>query len=160
MNNNENKIVRISNWYLLTAIPLLIVNLLFVFIFFFLAGIALTEGNLSQSGLIGLWITLFFGLGICLNTFLYWKSSGIYINSNGDHIVKIGGVISKEDKLLNGVIRTNQVERGPFDQLFGMAKISTGLFGNKKLSGVVYKDIKNYDQKMRGNLSNKINTLF
>lgn len=84
-----------------------------------------------------------------INNILYWNYSGIYVNDGGDHVVYIAGFQSKEDKLLNGTIIANQVTRGPFEQLLGIATMTTGVFENRPIHGVRYKDIKTYDDLMR-----------
>jgi len=62
--------------------------------------------------------------------------------------------------LLNGVIIANQVTRNPIDQLLGMASIQTGLFGDKKLVGVKYKQIEKYDDAMRGEGNDVFSSIF
>ena len=91
---------------------------------------------------------------------LYWKQSGIYVTKQGDHIVKWGGWVTKEDKLLNGVIIANQVERGPIDQILGMATLTSGIFAHRKLVGVRYADIRKYDELMRSGNPNKVTSFF
>ncbi len=144
----RQKVVGISNWYLLFRIIWRLGLFLFAFVITWIAlygilGDTAANGQTSLIFSIGIISVLFIG------DLLYWKQSGIFVNKGGDHIVRLGGWISKEDKLLNGAIISNQVERGPIDQIFGMASMTIGLFGNRKIKGVKYNEIESYDDMMR-----------
>ncbi len=161
MNKTENRIVRISNWYLVgrlffTLLCWLALSVLFLIISFTQVN---NFENQSYSFLI---LPTIFSLILFFNYFLYWRKTGIYINSKNDHIIKIGGYFSKENKLLNGVIIANSVHRNPFDQIFGTATLRVGMFfdSNDSLHGVRYKDIKNYDDQMRQGTSETFTSIF
>jgi len=81
--------------------------------------------------------------------YLYWKRSGIYINESGDHIVRQAVWSVHEEKLLNMGVSNNQVSRSILQQLLGTATIHVGMMGKDTLHGVVYGDIKKYDDLMR-----------
>ncbi len=155
----REKVVSISNWYLVLQLFFASGIFLGSFVLFWMASYMI---GLSES--VGQIVSLFGAFSIMLvrltNALLYWKNSGIYVTKKGDHIVKQGGWFVKEDKLLNGVIIANQVTRNPIDQLLGMASIQTGLFGDKKLAGVRYKDIQKYDDAMRGEGNEVYNSIF
>jgi hypothetical protein len=146
---NQTKIVSISNWYYFFRVLISVFCFLPFFIFFW---ILLTVISVPSDKLI-VELSAMFSVILCLIIFigytLYWKQSGIYINKEGDHIVKWGGWIAMEDKLLNGVIIANQVERGPIGQILNMATLTSGIFADRTLVGVNYSDIKNYDELMR-----------
>lgn len=157
--NKSNKLVGISIWYLLLKLVITVAIFIGLFVFFWMAsymiGVADSlSGSLSSSIAGCITVVLFIG------NILYWKNSGIYITKNKDHIVKLAGWFSKEDKLLNGVIIANQVTRNPLDQLFGTASIQTGLFGDRKLVGVKYKDLGKYDDAMRGDGNDTFSSIF
>ena len=155
----REKVVSISNWYLL--VQLIIATGIFLggFVLFWMASYMI---GLSES--VGQVVSLVGAIAIVLvqmsNALLYWKNSGISVTKKGDHIVKQGGWFVKEDKLLNGIIIANQVTRNPIDQLLGMASIQTGLFGDKKLVGVKYKQIEKYDDAMRGEGNDVFSSIF
>lgn len=155
----REKVVSISNWYLLVQLIFASGIFLGSFVFFWMASymIGLSESASEMLGLLGAILIVLVWLS---NALLYWKNSGISVTKKGDHIVKQGGWFVKEDKLLNGVIIANQVTRNPIDQLFGMASIQTGLFGDKKLVGVKYKQIEKYDDAMRGEGADVFSSIF
>lgn len=94
-----------------------------------------------------------------VNNLLYWSKSGVYVSDKGDHIVYIAGLNSKEDKLLNMSVVANQITRGPLEQIFGVATMTTGLFENRPISGIRYADIKAYDDMMRNNTPSNMNSV-
>lgn len=106
----------------------------------------------AMSGIVPFLIFLY----VFLDYYLYWRNSGVYLTDSGDHIVYIAGIHSKEDKLLNSVVIANQIRRGPFEQLFGIATMTTGVFENRPIAGIRYKDIKNYDELMRAKPANGV----
>lgn len=161
MNKTENRIIKISNWYLLGKLLFsLLFWLVLSLIFLFVSSIQVNNsGNQSYSFLI---MPTILSLVLFFNYFLYWRITGIYINSQNDHIIKIGGYFFKENKLLNGVIISNSVSRNPFDQIFGTATLQVGMFfdSDDSLHGVRYKDIKNYDDQMRQGISETFTSIF
>lgn len=104
--NKTKRVISISNWYYFFRVIISVSVLYFAYIFF---SAVVYELRYVLTGLLG--IILF------VQYTLYWLKSGIYITSEGDHIVKWAGWVAKEDKLLNGVVISNQVVRGPLDQL-------------------------------------------
>ncbi|MGB4965923.1 MAG: hypothetical protein WBO77_02330 [Microgenomates group bacterium] len=136
--NKTKRVISISNWYYFFRVIISVSVLYFAYMFF---SAVVYELRYVLTGLLG--IILF------VQYTLYWLKSGIYITSEGDHIVKWAGWVAKEDKLLNGVVISNQVVRGPLDQLLGMATLTTGIFAARKLIDVRYADIGKYDELMR-----------
>lgn len=158
-NYHIKKVVSISNWYYFFRVLISIFSYLLFFIFFWmLFGIVFSENDLLAVQ-VSLAVSGISSVIILIGYSLYWMQSGIYITQEGDHIVRWGGWIAKEDKLLNGIIVANQVERGPVDQLLNMATLSSGIFGHRKLVGVKYSDIKNYDAAMRSGSSHKFTSI-
>lgn len=157
--NNSEKVVRISVWYLVlnlfSKIGIWIGAFAFLWMFSYMIGLS---DNTSQT--ISLFGSGILTLALLSNNLLYWKNSGISVTKKGDHVVKQGGWFVKEDTLINGVIIANQVKRNPIDQIFGMASIQTGLFSNKMLSGVRYKDLQAYNDKMRAGSGGTFSSMF
>lgn len=141
------RVIAISNWYYFLRVLISISVLYFAHMFF---SAVVYELRNVFTGILAVFLFVKYTL--------YWLKSGIYINSNGDHIVKWAGWISKEDKLLNGVIVSSQIVRGPLDQLLGMATITTGIMAARKLIDVRYSDIQKYDDLMRQGSSQKFVT--
>lgn len=137
--NNSKKVISISNWYYFFRVLIAIAVLYVAYMVF--SAVTYELRNI----LTGILAVILF-----VQYTLYWLKSGIYITSEGDHIVKWAGWVAKEDKLLNGVIVSNQVVRGPLDQLLGMATLTTGILAARKLIDVRYSDIQKYDELMRG----------
>lgn len=156
----NNKVVSISNWYFL--FHCLFRLCIFLTLFLIVAtALAVAYPNNDKIALqIGALFSIVITALFVANDVMYWKQSGIYVHDDGDHVVKIGGFFAKESKLLNGTIIANEVTRNPIDQLLGMGSISTGLFGNKKLAGVRYKEIEHYDDLMRSGSEERFSTMF
>ncbi|HNQ16678.1 MAG TPA: hypothetical protein PKJ26_00985 [Candidatus Woesebacteria bacterium] len=157
--SKQEKLIQISNWFLFLHIiyKLGVFVGCFVLLWMFSYMIGLNESTSESFSLVGAIIVT---TVLLLNNILYWKNSGVYVTKQGDHIVKQGGWFVKEDKLLNGIIIANQVTRNPIDQLLGMASIQTGLFGDKHLTGVRYRDIQSYDDTMRSSMNGTFSSMF
>lgn len=159
MKHSNKKIVSISNWYYVLRLLISLSAFILSFIFFWMIfTVTFTQNDqliLTLSTVFSGILSIVFLIGYSL----YWKQSGIYVTKDGDHIVKWGGWVAKEDKLLNGVIIANQVERGPLDQILGMATLTLGTFANRKLVGVRYADIKKYDDLMRSGNPNRFTSI-
>lgn len=159
MKTQSGKVISISVWYL--VIKLVIKLGIFVLLFLGILLLLKMFGSDSSSAMNGaLLSSLLIAFIMFMGDLLYWKRSGVFINDEGDHMMKQGGWFVSEDKLLNGVVVANQVTRSPMDQLFGMATINAGILKNRPLTGVNYADIKNYDATMRKGMKGKFSTIF
>jgi hypothetical protein len=151
MNMQNKKVIGISNWFLFYKMFILISGCLMLFLMFLiiLEGTEVGYINKSLPVILAAILPIIVFLYVFVDYLLYWSKSGVYVNDGGDHIVYLAGLHTKEDKLLNGVVIANQISRGPFEQLFGIATMTTGLFENRPIAGVRYRDIKAYDDLMR-----------
>lgn len=134
--------------------------MLFLMFLIILEGYDVEYTNKSLPIIIAAVLPVLVFLYVSVNHLLYWSKSGVYVNEGGDHIVYLAGLHAKEDKLLNGVVIANQISQGPLEQLFGIATMTTGLFENRPIAGVRYRDIKTYEDLMRsGNLNGVVSML-
>jgi membrane protein YdbS with pleckstrin-like domain len=162
MNIQNKKVIGISNWYFFYKMTILISGCLMLFLMFLiiLEGYDVEYTNKSLPIIIAAVLPVLVFLYVSVNHLLYWSKSGVYVNEGGDHIVYLAGLHAKEDKLLNGVVIANQISQGPLEQLFGIATMTTGLFENRPIAGVRYRDIKTYEDLMRsGNLNGVVSML-
>lgn len=146
----ENKVVGISNWFLCVK---LIVNIGVLTLVFIFSSLFLSSAypNIANVELYGFYFAIIVSFVLFIGDLLYWKRSGIYYTNN-NHLVRRGGWMFEEHKLLNTVVIANQVYRSPLDQLLGTATIHAGILQTRKnLYGVRLKDIKKYDDLMQAN---------
>ncbi len=151
MNIQNKKVIGISNWFFFYKIFTLFSSCFILFLVFLiiLEGAEIGHTNKGLTAILAAIIPVLVFLYFFVDYLLYWSKSGVYVNDGGDHVVYLAGLHAKEDKLLNGAVIANQISRGPFEQLFGIATMTTGLFENRPIAGVRYRDIKAYDDLMR-----------
>ncbi len=151
MNTQNKKVIGISNWFFFYKMFVLVSGCFMLFSMFLIILDGAEVGYIHKSlpVILAAILPILVLLYVSVDYLLYWSKSGVYVNESGDHIVYLAGLHSKEDKLLNGVVIANQISRGPLKQLFVIATMTTGLFENRPIAGVRYRDIKTYDDLMR-----------